>query len=415
METVDVLIKNANELVTLKGKNKQRIKKEMSNLGIISNGSIAVKDGKIIDIGKDLRYRAERVIDAKKKTILPGFIDPHTHLVFAGSREFELDMKLKGLTYMDILKQGGGIVYTVNKTRKASNVTLLKESKTRLDNMLKYGTTTCEGKSGYGLNTESELKILKVQKKLNDIHPIDIVSTFLGAHAVPNDYKTNDYVDLIIDEMIPKVRNLASYCDVFCEKGVFTVSQSRKILKIGKSYGLIPKIHADEIVDTGGAALAAEVGAISADHLLMANDNGLKNMAYKGIIGVMLPGTPFSLMMKNYAPARKMIDMGIPIAIATDLNPNCWTENMQFIIQLACLNMKMTPAEAICAATFNAACAIGFNDKVGSLEKGKQADLIILDCPNHKYIPYHFGINLVDIVIKKGKIIIDSSTKLKNS
>ncbi|KYK32674.1 MAG: imidazolonepropionase [Thermoplasmatales archaeon SG8-52-3] len=415
METVDVLIKNANELVTLKGKNKQRIKKEMSNLGIISNGSIAVKDGKIIDIGKDLRYRAERVIDAKKKTILPGFIDPHTHLVFAGSREFELDMKLKGLTYMDILKQGGGIVYTVNKTRKASNVTLLEESKTRLDNMLKYGTTTCEGKSGYGLNTESELKILKVQKKLNDIHPIDIVSTFLGAHAVPNDYKTNDYVDLIIDEMIPKVRNLASYCDVFCEKGVFTVSQSRKILKIGKSYGLIPKIHADEIVDTGGAALAAEVGAISADHLLMANDNGLKNMAYKGIIGVMLPGTPFSLMMKNYAPARKMIDMGIPIAIATDLNPNCWTENMQFIIQLACLNMKMTPAEAICAATFNAACAIGFNDKVGSLEKGKQADLIILDCPNHKYIPYHFGINLVDIVIKKGKIIIDSSTKLKNS
>ena len=415
METVDVLIKNANELVTLKGKNKQRIKKEMSNLGIISNGSIAVKDGKIIDIGKDLRYRAERVIDAKKKTILPGFIDPHTHLVFAGSREFELDMKLKGLTYMDILKQGGGIVYTVNKTRKASNVTLLEESKTRLDNMLKYGTTTCEGKSGYGLNTESELKILKVQKKLNDIHPIDIVSTFLGAHAVPNDYKTNDYVDLIIDEMIPKVRNLASYCDVFCEKGVFTVSQSRKILKIGKSYGLIPKIHADEIVDTGGAALAAEVGAISADHLLMANDNGLKNMAYKGVIGVMLPSTPFSLMMKNYAPARKMIDMGISIALATDLNPNCWTENMQFIIQLACLYMKLTPAEAITAATFNAACTIGLNNSIGSLEKGKQADIIILDCPNHKHIPYHFGINLVENVIKKGKILIGCTTKLKNS
>jgi len=415
METVDILLRNANEVVTLKGTNKPRIKNEMTNLEIINKGSIAVKDGKIVDVGKDLKYKSKKEINAKNKIILPGFIDPHTHLVFAGSREFELDMKLKGLTYMDILKKGGGIVYTVSKTRKASFSELLNQSKLRLDKMLIYGTTSCEGKSGYGLETDTELKILKVQKKLNEVHPIDIVSTFLGAHAVPKEYNTNDYVDLVINEMIPKVKNLVSFCDVFCEKDVFTISQSRKILEKGKSYGLTPKIHADEIFDTGGAALAANVNAISADHLLMSNDDGLKEMVKKNVIGVMLPGTPFSLMMKNYARARNMIDMGIPIALATDLNPNCWTENMQFIIQLACLNMKLTPAEAICAATFNAACAIGINDKVGSIEKGKQADILILDCPNHNHIPYHFGINLVENVIKKGKILFDGSSKLTYS
>ena len=406
MQTVDILIKNANELVTLKGKNQPRKKKEMSNLEIINNGSIAIKDGIIVDIGKDLKYKSEKVIDAKGKTVLPGFIDPHTHLVFSGSREFELDMKLKGLTYMDILKKGGGIVYTVSKTRKASFSDLFNQSKARLDKMLAYGTTSCEGKSGYGLETDTELKILKVQKKLNETHPVDIVSTFLGAHAVPEEHDTDDYVEIVLNEMIPKAQKFASFCDVFCEKGVFTVSQSRKILEEGKNHGLTPKIHADEIVDTGGAKLAAEVGAISADHLLMSNENGLNHMASKKVIGVMLPGTPFSLMMKSYAPVRKMIDLGIPIALATDLSPNCWTENMQFIIQLACLNMKMTPAEAICAATFNSACAIGLNDKVGSLEKDKLADVIILDCRNHQFLTYHFGINLVERIIKNGAIVI---------
>jgi len=415
METVDVLIKNANEIVTLKGKNQPRIKKQMENLGIINKGSIAIKNGKILEIGKNLKYKSENIIDAKGKIVAPGFVDPHTHLVFAGSREFELDMKLKGLTYMDILKKGGGIFYTVSKTRKATFTDLLKQSKNRLDKMLIYGTTTCEGKSGYGLETDTELKILKVQKNLHEIHPMDIISTFLGAHAVLKQYQTKEYVDLVINEMIPKVKNFASYCDVFCEKGVFSVAQSKKILEAGKSHGLIPKIHADEIVDTGGAALAADIGAISADHLLMSNDNGLKQMAKKGVIGVMLPGTPFSLMMKNYAKARKMIDLGIPIALATDLNPNCWTENMQLIIQLACLNMRMTPAEALTAATFNSACAVGLNDKIGSLEKGKQADIIILDCPNHKFIPYHFGINLVESVIKKGRLVVEKSTKLTYS
>jgi len=405
MMTVDILIKNASEIVTLKGDNNPRTKKQMSNLSLINNGSLAINDGKIFDIGKNLKYNAEKTIDAKGKTVLPGFVDPHTHLVFSGSREFELDMKLKGFTYMDILKKGGGIFYTVEKTRKASYDDLIKESKARLDKMLLHGTTTCEAKSGYGLDTKTEIKILNVQNTLNKIHRVDIVSTFLGAHAIPKEVDSDEYIDQIIDEMLPKTKGLADFCDVFCEKGVFTVKQSKKILEAGKKYSLKPKIHADEIVDTGGACLAAEVDAISADHLLMSSDKGLKAMAKSNVIGVLLPGTPFSLMMKDYSNARKMIQLGIPVALATDLNPNCYTENMQFIIQLACLNMKMTPAEAITAATYNSACAIGLNNKIGSIESGKQADIIMLNCPNHIFIPYHFGVNLVETVIKKGVII----------
>ena len=405
MKTADLLIENANEILTLKGKNHPRIQSEMSELGVIKKGSIAIKDDKILDVGSNLQYKAKNKIDAKGKIVLPGFVDSHTHVIFSGSREFELDMKLKGFSYMDILNKGGGIFYTVDKTRKSNINDLIEQSKIRLNNMLKYGTTTCEGKSGYGLNIETELKILKTQKILNDSHPIDIISTFLGAHAVPKECNIDEYVDLIINDMIPKLSNYAKFCDVFCEKGVFTVSQARSILNAGKKKGLIPKIHADEIIDTGGAALAAEINAISADHLLRSSKEGLELMAKKGIIGVLLPATPFSLMMNEYANARNMIDTGIPVAIATDLNPNCWTESMQFIIQLACLNMKMTPAEAITAATYNAACAIDLNNHIGSLEIGKQADLVILDCPNYMFIPYHYGINLVDRVIKNGKII----------
>ena len=405
MKTVDILIENVNEILTLKGKNQPRIKSEMNELGIIKKGSIAIIDDRIIDIGRNLQYKAIKKINAKGKIVMPGFVDSHTHIVFSGSREFELDMKLNGFSYMDILNKGGGIYYTVNKTRKSNIIDLMEQSKFRLNKMLEYGTTTCEGKSGYGLNLETELKILKAQKILNESHPIDIISTFLGAHAIPNEYKIDDYVDLIINDMIPQVSKYSKFCDVFCEKGVFNVSQAKIILNAGKKLGLIPKIHADEIVDTGGAALAAELNAISADHLLRSSKDGLKLMAKKGIIGILLPATPFSLMMKEYANARYMIDNGIPVAIATDLNPNCWTESMQFIIQLACLNMKMTPAEAITAATFNASCAIGENNKIGSIEIGKQADIIILDCPNYMFIPYHFGINLVNKVIKKGKMI----------
>ena len=405
MQSVDLLITHASELLTLKGPRKPRIRGQMRNLGIMKNGSIAIQDGRIVDVGRNLRYKAETVIDASGKLVMPGFVDPHTHVVFAGSREFELDLKLAGVPYMEILRRGGGIFYTVEKTRKASPAQLLLQSKKRLDTMLRYGTTSCEAKTGYGLDVINEIKLLKVQQKLAETHPMDLVSTFLGAHAIPKQMKANEYIRMMIEEMLPKTKGLARFCDVFCEKGVFTVPQTRKILEEGKQYGLIPKIHADEIVDTGGASLAAEVGAISADHLLRSSEAGLRAMAQKHVIGVLLPGTPFCLMMEQFAPARKIIDYGVPVALATDLNPNCWTENMQLIIQLACLKMQMTPAEAITAATFNAACAIGLQNTVGSLETGKQADLLILDCPNHQFLPYHFGVNLVETVIKKGHVL----------
>lgn len=405
MESVDLLITHASELLTLKGPAMPRVRKQMKNLGIIKNGSVAIKNGMILDVGTHLRYKAETVLDASGKLVMPGFVDPHTHLVFAGSREFELDLKLAGVPYMEILKRGGGIFYTVNETRKATPGQLFQQSKKRLETMLSYGTTSCEAKTGYGLDVETELKLLKVQKKLQDSHPIDIVSTFLGAHAIPSGQKSNDYVKLVIDEMLPIAKGLARFCDVFCEKGAFTVAQARRILKSGKQYGLLPKLHADEIVDTGGASLAAETGAVSADHLLQSSEAGLRAMARQQVIGVLLPATPFCLMMQRYASARRIIDLGVPVALATDLNPNCWTENMQFIVQLACLKMQMTPAEAITAATFNASCAIGLQQRVGSLEKGKQADVLILDCPNHQFLPYHFGVNLVDTVIKKGAVL----------
>lgn len=405
MESVDLLITHANELLTLQGSKKPRVQRQMRNLGSIKNGSVAIKNGRIVAVGRNLRYKADTIIDASGRTVMPGFVDPHTHVVFAGSREFELDLKLAGVPYMQILKRGGGILHTVNETRKATPTQLVKQSKRRLDMMLSYGTTSCEAKTGYGLDVRTEMKLLKVQKKLMESHPMDIVSTFLGAHAIPSEQNANEYVQTVIEEMLPKTTGLAQFCDVFCEKGAFTVAQTRKILTAGKKQGLIPKIHADEIVDTGGAGLAAEVGAISADHLLRSSEAGLRAMAQHQVTGVLLPATPFCLMMTQYAAARKIIDLGVPVALATDLNPNCWTENMQFIIQLACLKMQMTTAEAITAATFNAACAIGMQQRVGSLEKGKQADVLILDCPNHQFLPYHFGVNLVETVIKKGNIL----------
>jgi imidazolonepropionase len=405
MESVDLLVTHANELLTLKGPKTPRIREQMKNLGLIHNGSLAIKDGTIVDVGRNLHYKAETTIDASGKLVMPGFVDPHTHVVFAGSREFELDMKLAGVPYLEILKRGGGIHYTVQETRKASVSQLVQQSRKRLDVMLSYGTTSCEAKTGYGLDVKSEMKLLKVQKKLQQTHSMDLVSTFLGAHAIPRHQRSNEYMKMVISEMLPKTKGLARFCDVFCEKGVFTVAQARKILEAGKQYGLLPKIHADEIVHTGGGSLAAEVGAISADHLLQSSETDFQAMAQKQVIGVLLPGTPFCLMMQRYAPARKIIESGVPVALATDLNPNCWIESMQLIIQLACLNMMMTPEEAITAATFNAACAIGMQHRVGSLEKNKQADVLILDCPNHRFLPYHVGVNLVETVIKKGVVL----------
>jgi len=416
----DLVVYHCNELVTMNTKyGAPRLGGDMSKLANISDGAVAIKDDRIIFIGTTdeliSKFEFGKIptkIDATNKLVIPGFIDPHTHIIFDGTRENELSMKLEGKTYIEILKAGGGILKTVYETRQAPLEKLVENGKKILDRMMLYGTTTVEAKSGYGLTTESEIKQLRAIEILNEQHPLDIIPTFLGAHAIPPEYedKTDDYVKLIISEMIPKIakEGLAEFCDVFCEEGIFTVKQTRKILKTAIKYGLKPQIHIDEIVDTNGAMLASEVKAIQTGHLLKSNDEGLKAMAETGVIATLLPGTPFCLMLDDYAPARKMIELGIPIALATDLNPNCWTESMQTIIALACYHMMLSPAEALTAATINSACAVQRQDEIGSLEIGKKADLIVFDVPNHQFLPYHFGVNLALKVIKNGKIVVDN-------
>ncbi len=415
-EEVELLIENAGEVVTLQGgSRKPLLGEQMSSLGIIKEGSVAVNEGRIVAVGKTReirgKFEGKETVDVEGKVVMPGFVDPHTHLVFAGSREEEFEMRIQGSTYMEILESGGGILKTVRETRKASRNELLESCKKTLDIMLEHGTTTVEAKSGYGLSTIDEVKCLEVMKVLNEKHPIDVVPTFLGAHAVPLEYKNNadEYVDLMINEMIPEVasRKLAEFCDVFCEKGVFDLSQSRKILLRSKEQGLTPKLHADEMTRLGGAELAAEVGAISASHLLFASDDGLKAMAKQGVAAILLPGASFSLMSGRYADARKMISLGVSVALGTDYNPSCWIESQQTVIALACHQMRMTPSEAITAATINAAHAINRAQTVGSLEAGKKADIAVLDAPNHNFLGYRFGTNLVDKVIKDGKLVVD--------
>jgi len=415
-EKADLLIVNAEELVTLAGGGpKPRTGKQMQELGIIRSGSLAIKDGRIAAVGKTSEvtkvFKAEDVINANGKIVLPGFVDPHTHLVFAGSREDEFQMRVEGAYYMEILAKGGGILKTVRETRKASVEKLVDFGLRTLDVMLEHGTTTTEAKSGYGLATKDELKILEAIKRLDQLHAVDIAPTFLGAHTIPPEFKNSpmDYVNLIIEEMIPKVneKGLAEFCDVFCERGVFSSEQSKRILVAGKNYGLKPKVHADEMSLLGGAELAADVGATSADHLLFSSGEGIKAMANKGVIAVLLPAAAFSLMTGRYADARKMIDFGVPVALGTDFNPNCWVENQQLIMAFACHFMRLTPAEAITAATINAAHAIGRAHEVGSLEIGKKADVVTLDAPNHKFLGYRFGVNIVDKVIKNGRLVVD--------
>ncbi|KDE49313.1 imidazolonepropionase [Geobacillus sp. CAMR5420] len=415
-----LFVRRARQLVTLAGSSAAPLVKEkMSDLHIIENGSVWIEHGTIVAVGADdelARQFADRlaeaeVIDAKGKTVTPGLVDPHTHLVYAGSREHEWTMRLGGATYMEIMNAGGGIHATTKATREASEEMLYEESKRRLDQFLLHGVTTVEAKSGYGLSLEHEIKQLEVAKRLDDTHPVDIVSTFLGAHAVPPEWKhdPDEYVRLVIDEMIPEVsrRGLAEFNDVFCERGVFTPDQARLILEAGKEHGLTPKIHADEIEPYGGAELAAEVGAISADHLLRASDEGIRRMADRGVIGVLLPGTAFFLMTQA-ADARRLIDAGVPVALATDCNPGSSpTVSLPLVMSLACLHMGMTPAEAMAAATINAAHAIGRAHLVGSLEPGKKADLVIFNVPNYMQIMYYYGVNHAETVIKGGKVVVN--------
>jgi len=414
-----LIIHQATQLVTVSGHSKQPATKEaMQNLQVIENGTVIIEDGKILDVGphEEMKETYQDIwtdadyIDARGKTVTPGLIDPHTHLVHAGTRENEYAMRLQGKTYMDIMNAGGGIHATTRATQEASFEDLYQQSKQRMDTFLINGVTTIEAKSGYGLTVEDEIKQLEVAKKLHDEHPLDLVSTFMGAHAVPLAQKDEPekFVDYVINEMMPEVakNNLAVFNDVFCERGVFTPEQSRKILEAGKEYDLIPKIHADEIEPYGGAELAAEVGAISADHLLRASDEGIRQMAEENVIGVLLPGTAFFLMA-DYARARKMIDSGVPVALSTDANPGSSpTLSLQFIMNLGCLNMGMTPEEVLVATTINAAHAIGKADAIGSLEKGKQGDITIFDVPNYLTLSYQYGMNHVDTVIKKGVPVV---------
>jgi imidazolonepropionase len=419
-----LVISGARQVLTLAGDNtKPRVREQMEQLGIVEgvDTCVAAVDGIIAAVGSRaeveqalnelcIRWEEAEHIDATGKLVMPGLVDPHTHLVFGGSREYELELRMKGATYLEILQQGGGILSTTRMTREADENQLLEEAWKRLDTFLLHGVTTVEAKSGYGLTTEDELKQLRVARMLNRQHPVDVVSTFMGAHAVPPEYKSNPdlYVDLIVEEMIPRVaeEGLAEFCDVFCEHGVFSVEQSERILEAGKRAGLIPKIHADEIEPMGGAELAARVGAISADHLLKASDEGIAAMAKAGVVATLLPGTAFFLMAP-YARARQMIEAGVPVALSTDRNPGSSpTENLQLIMNLAVLNMKMTPAEVIVAATINAAHAINRADSVGSLEAGKQADILIMNVPSYRHLSYQYGVNHVDTVIKAGRVVV---------
>lgn len=413
--TDDLIITNASELVTLKGPRRARVKHEMSQISIIRDGAVAVSGGAIAAVGRtesvmrDHDATGVERIDASGRVVMPGFVDPHTHLVYAGSREFELEMKAKGKGYLEILKEGGGILRTVSDTRAASPREIFRQSARRLESMISHGSTTIEAKSGYGLDKRVELKILETVRKLGDDYPADVVPTFMGAHAVPEEFagKADGYIDFVCSEVLPEVakRGLAAFCDVFCEKGVFTVGQSRKVLTAAKALGMRLKVHADEFRPSGGAELAAEVGAISAEHLAKPSDDGIMAMARKDVVGVLLPGTPYSSMSKDYADGRRLIDLGVPVALGTDLNPNCWNESMQFTISLACHKMRMTPAEAITAATINAAAALGLEKRVGSLEVGKRADVIVLDIGTHAQLPYRFGTNLCSVVVKDGKAV----------
>jgi imidazolonepropionase len=417
----NLIIKNAAQLVTCSGfKAKQG--KEMSNLHVIEDGALVIENGTIRSVGKTndiLRGFNEKetdicefnVIDAAGKAVLPGFVDSHTHFVFAGYRAEEFSWRLRGDSYMDILEKGGGILSSVKATRAATKETLIKTGVQRLNSMLSFGVTTVEGKSGYGLDLKTEIKQLEVMKELNRRHPIDVISTFLGAHALPEEYKgrADAFIDDIIDNVLPVVvdNNLAEFCDVFCEKNVFSIDQSRRLLLKAKENGLSIKIHADEIERLGGAELAAEIGAVSADHLLQASDKGIHSIAKAGVVATLLPGTAFCLK-EPYAKGRYMIDNNCAVALASDLNPgSCFSESISLIVALATLYMNIDIEEAITALTINGAAALGRADTIGSLDIGKYGDVIILKYPSYQFIPYHVGISTVEKVIKRGELVFD--------
>jgi imidazolonepropionase len=415
---IDLLVYNASQICTVPSIDGRPQRGEhLGTLGIIENGALAIDGGKILDVGTTanvrIQYEAQREINAGGCAIVPGLVDPHTHAVWVGDRAAEFEMRIAGATYMEIMAAGGGINSTVQQVRAASVEQLVAETRARLDRMLRLGTTTVEIKTGYGLNTAAELKQLEAIYRLIETHPMDIAVTFLGAHAVPPEYKgrTDAYVDLVVNEMIPAVIEFAGthhlpFIDVFCEQDVFDLSQTRRILEAGRAQGMPLKVHADEFAGLGGTKLAVELGAASADHLVSTPLEDIQALGQGNTVAVALPGTPFGLAHEHYTPARDILKAGGILALATDCNPGtAWCESMAFIMALACRAMRLTPAEALAAATINAAYAIHKADRVGSLEIGKQADMLILSTTDYRHLAYRFGGSVVKSVIKKGMLI----------
>ncbi len=409
---MNLLIKNIKQLVTVSTKGKPyKSGTEMRDLGIIENAAVMIQDGLFSWIGPSTKLSQEPddsidTIDASNLIALPGFVDSHTHTVFAGSRENEFALRTEGKSYQEIAVSGGGILSTVSATRETSKKELKKLASRHLDTMLKQGTTTVEIKSGYGLNEDAEIKMLYIINELGDEGLMNIVPTFLGAHAIPEEFKEDPagYVDLICKRLLPYVANhkLAKFCDAFCESGYFSVEQCRIIFETAKSLGFGIKIHADQLSQIGASKLAAEMGAISADHLEKIDDAGISALKQSGTIAVILPGTSFFLNCE-YAPARKIIDSGIPLAIASNFNPgSCMSHSMPLMMTIACTQMSLTPEEAICAATINGAAALGLSNTLGSIEVGKQADIVLFNVPNYRYLMYHYGIDHVAKLIKHG-------------
>lgn len=421
MEQIDLLIYGASQVCIVPGANGPQRGQQLGDLGIIEDGAVAVHNGRILQTGhtQALRqtYHAATQIDAGGQAVIPGFVDPHTHLPWYGDRAHEFEQRLAGATYMEIMAAGGGIMNTVRHTRQASLDDLVQDNLPRLRRMLQYGTTSTEAKTGYGLDTDAELKQLQAMRALHAAQPVEITPTFLPAHAVPAEYagRTDAYVDRVVNEMLPAAadwmaqQGVPLFCDVFCEAGVFDVAQTRRILETAVALGFGLKVHADEFEGIGGTKLAVELGAISADHLVKTPDEDIAALGQGATIAVGLPGTPFGLGHQEYTPARQILAAGGALALATDLNPGtCWCESMQMVMALACRYMGLTQAQALAAATINAAYAIGRGHEIGSLEVGKQADILILETADYRQLGYRFGTNLVQQVIKKGEVVVNN-------
>ncbi len=400
-----LLVKNIGELVSYNT--------QQQAMQVLHNVEMVISNGNILEVGRDLYSSEYEVIDAGNALVTPGFVDPHTHPVFFDTRELEYEMRIKGKSYMEIAAAGGGIRSSVRSLRSADHTVLKHKVRQRLDDFLQFGTTTIEAKSGYGLSPDSELMSLRLLKELGEEHPLDIVRTFLGAHEYPDEYRDDHegYIDLIIQQMLPKVtrEKLADFCDVFCEEGVFSVRETRMVLEAARFLGLGIRLHAEEFKPIGGVQLAAKLGAISADHLTAITEDGIEALIEGNIIPILLPATTFFLGSDHYAPGRKMWDRGLPVAIATDFNPgSSMTQSMPLVITIACLKLKLTPLEAIQAATYNAARSLVLEDRVGSLEKGKQADFVLWKFEKYQGIPYFLGYPSVRRVWKNGVLVRDS-------